>query len=78
MNRNQWYALSIIFVILGWWFTILDAPDNTDELFNGELLELFDVYWAIHTEIYDPFIWLFFILGIIVFPIMAWLEPKKK
>jgi len=33
---------------------------------------------SLGVDAFDPFIWLFYILGVVVFPIMLWLESKKK
>ena len=37
-----------------------------------------DVWRLLNTEIYDPFVWILFLLGVVVFPIMGWLELEKK
>ena len=42
------------------------------------LLAVIFQFVSLGSDIFDPFIWLFYILGIFVFPIMLWLEPKKK
>lgn len=81
MNKRQWFILGILFIILGMWFSFLnssvwgqaceeavlnfDAPSTT-----------IDVFACIKSEIYTPFIWIFYPLGLICF-MLAWLEKEK-
>ena len=37
-----------------------------------------DIWCLLNSELRDPFIPIFFIFGIFVFPILGWLEPEKK
>lgn len=47
------------------------------DISNNSPLDNADIVACVNSEIYDPFIWLFFGLAVI-FSICAWLEPKKK
>lgn len=78
MNRNQWFMLSIIFWTLMVLFIKIDTNFNCDTFSDtDEALDKYDIWCIVNSEIYDPFIWVFAILGITFF-IGAWLEPQKK
>lgn len=82
MNRTQWYILGIFFILLGMWFSFLNnsvwKQTCSDSISNYEVpATTFDVFACIRSEMFVPFVWIFYPLGI-VFLILGWLEPKEK
>jgi len=82
MNKAQWRLLAIFFILMGAWFLfIFDSSvwEQTchDAVLNFDVATTFDVFACIRAEIYTPFVWVFFPLGVVCF-ILGWLEPKKK
>ena len=74
MRESQWFVLGIAFLLLMNWFIYLDFSAEKScgtplTGFNGEGGEPLQNYrlWCINTEIYNPFIYLFGILGITCF-----------
>jgi len=65
MKSSQWFVLSIMFWILMGWFIFIDSTFNCD-MFSLEerSLSQADIWCVVNSEIYDPFIYLFFALGI--------------
>ena len=82
MNKNQWFVLGIFFILMGMWFTTLNnsvwekSCEDSVLDFDAHATTI-DVFACIKSEMYDPFIWIFFPLGIVCF-ILGGLEPKKK
>ena len=76
MNTKQWYVLSISSYLLAILFVRISLQwkgfcDVFDEV------TMSNIFSCIRGEIFAPFPYIFFTLGI-VFLILAWLEPKKK
>ena len=79
MNRKQWNVLSITSWILMILFIGIDSLNNRClnlRLLSESPLDFSDVWCIINSEIHEPFIYLFFVLGI-TFLICAGLEKKK-
>ncbi|MBS3085697.1 hypothetical protein J4225_03360 [Candidatus Pacearchaeota archaeon] len=82
MNRNQWFVLSIFFTLMGVFFIQLDSSATLCFNIAGESIPteaeiVSSTYCVINSEIFDPFIWFFFPLGIVCI-FLGWLEPKNK
>jgi hypothetical protein len=81
MRKIQWFVLSIFFILIGYLFIQIDGLWNLSCQTSMQNIEAFvttsDVLSCINSEIYDPFILLFFPLGIL-FLILGLLEPKSK
>lgn len=76
MNKKQWITLSITFWILMFLFIGLDRI-NTCVLDTGNLpLGEYDIWCIVNGEIYEPFIYLFFVLAI-AFSICGFFEYKN-
>ena len=72
MNRNQWYILWIVFLLIGIYFATISAQASIHcRMFSNE----FDIA-CIRAQIFSPFVYLFLILSFTCL-ICAWLEPKK-
>ena len=81
MNKKQWMTLSIVFYILMFLFIGQDLIWN-GHCINawtglGEPATAIDVSACVKAEVYAPFIWLSFALGI-AFSICSSFESKKK
>lgn len=82
MNRNQWFVLCIFFILLGMWFSFMNnsvwQQSCEDSISKYDTpATTFDVFACIRSEMFIPFIWIFYPLGIVCF-ILGLLEPKKK
>ncbi len=82
MNRNQWFVLGIFFILMNTVFIQLDTSalpclNVAGETTATESDIVSSIYCIVNAEILEPFIWLFFPLGLICF-VLGWLEPKKK
>ena len=88
MRANQWFVIGFAFLLLGMYFGIQDMnyericgiggaghtlEEGSKTLTRGDL-------WCINTEIYDPFIYLFFMMWIVcwVNGILEWWAERKK
>lgn len=77
MKRSQWFVLAWSCMLIGMMFI------NLDNLYRGcfvtasASLNYYDVWCIVNSEMYEPFIHLFYALWI-VFMIIGFLEPKKK
>lgn len=76
MNKNQWYKLSISSVILMFIFIGIDSLYRGCSRAVSNQLSVYDIWCIVNAEIYEPFIYLFFILNWI-FLICGWLEKKN-
>ena len=77
MKRSQWLTLSIASYIGMGWFIRLDSGFWSCLNLLSEKLGSYDVWCIVNGEIYEPFIYLTFGLGI-VFSICFLLEPKIR
>lgn len=81
MNKKQWNVLGIFLILISMWFIFIDSSvwqsACYDSSFNDEPVTKIDLIACIKAEIFTPFIWITFPLGIVCF-ILGWLEPKKK
>lgn len=80
MNRKQWFVLGIFFILISMWFIFIDSSVwkyNCYDSFDDEPVTKIDMLSCIKGEIFTPFIWITFPLGIVCF-ILGGLEPKKK
>ena len=82
MNEKQWVVLGIFFIIIGMWFSFLNSSvwgQSCQESvldFDAHATTI-DVFACIKSEIYTPFIWIFYPLGLVCF-YLGRLEPKKN
>ncbi len=76
MNKKQLRYFSIMFWILMMIFIGIDTINTISPNSYKENLTISDIYFLINGEIYEPFIWLFALLGV-GFLIMSWLEKEK-
>jgi len=76
MNKKQWYALSIFFFLLGMLFVSISLQWKGNCNMFGEV-EMSNIFSCVRGEIFAPFPYIFFGL-MIIFQILAWLEPNKK
>ena len=82
MNKKQWMTLSIVFYVLMFLFIGQDfiwnnSCQNEWATGLGQPATAVDVSICVKAEVYAPFVWLFFALGV-AFSICSSLEPKKK
>jgi len=73
MNKKQWNVLGIFFILMGILFILLDTTSLP--CLAGEVTAS-TIYCVVNAEILEPFIWLFYPLGIVCF-ILGWLEKRK-
>jgi len=78
MNKAQWNVLSVFSYVLMFIFIGLDSQYYSCSNFAllENTLNSGDIWCIVSGEIYEPFIYLFFSLGII-FLILGWLESRR-
>ena len=76
MNKKQWYVLAIAFTLLAMLFMYISLQWKGFCNKFGEVT-MSNIFSCIRGEIFSPFVYLLFGLGI-VFMICAWLESKSK
>ncbi len=79
MRKNQWFVLAYTFLVLMIFFIYMDISwGNTCNLFNLEQpLNKLDLSACIQAEIFEPFIWLFFVMWIVC-SINGWVEGRAE
>lgn len=76
MNKKQWYVLSISSYLLSVLFVFISLQwKSVCDVFGEATMS--NIFSCIRGEIFAPYPYIFFTLGI-VFMILAWLEHKKK
>ena len=78
MDGNQWLVLIIAFNLIGSFLVYEDSLYRYCTNSIARELTTLDVHCLLNSELRDPFIPIVFIFGIIIFPILSWLEPEKK
>ena len=89
MNRKQCFTLAWAFIIIGMIFIGIDMSNNhclntsleieTIQIMRGivnEPMSIGDIWCVVNSEMYEPFITLSYLLGI-VFMVMGFLEKKE-
>ena len=76
MNKSQWFVLSWSCMIIGVIFIAIDSFSTRCINLISEQLSIYDVWCVVNAEIYEPFIYMFYML-FIVFMILGFMEKKK-
>ncbi|HDZ27931.1 hypothetical protein LCGC14_1005720 [marine sediment metagenome] len=81
MNRKQWFVLAWSCMIIGILFIGLDTMNGgclraKMSSLTAEPADLGDVWCVVNSEMYEPFIYLAYMLWV-VFLILGFLEPKE-
>lgn len=77
MRSSQWFLIGFFLIVMGTWFVMIDNVYSCNLLDTSSMLNKADIYGCINSEIYDPFIWLLYPLGM-VFIICGWIEVVAK
>ena len=79
MRSSQWYLIGIFLMVASLWFIRLDGTYNMwcMNSYDQETISAIDVQVCTKSEVYAPFIWLLFPLGV-VFIICGWLEGRAE
>ncbi len=75
MNKKQWYVLSGASLLLGMLFMQMSLLWKSSCWL--EEVNMMNIFSCVKGEILSAFVYIFFTF-MIVFMILAWLEPKKK
>ncbi len=84
MRKNQWYTLGAAFLLLMMFFIWQDfnaekvcgTSTTLDPTKAQEPLQRYEL-WCINTEIFDPFIYIFFVMSVVCW-INGWLKGRAE